>query len=147
MAKQVGLDQYLYRNTATYGSPTWVIVENVRDLTASDTYAEADVSRRNTGASAYKQTEPTLREMSFEWDMVYDPSDADFTALLGFHQARTLVEFAFSDGVIATTGTKYFRIECKLFDFTMDEPLEDGKIVHVVAKPCYSSNAPVYTTV
>ena len=147
MSKQVGLDMYLYRNTNTFASPTWAIVENVRDLTGPDSFAEADVSRRNTGASAFKQSEPTLREVSYEWDMVHDPSDADFAALLTAYAARTLTEFAFADGPIATTGTKYFRIECKLFEFSRNEALEDANIYHVVAKPCYSANAPSAVTV
>ena len=54
-------------------------------------------------------------------------SDADFAALLTAYQNRTMVEFAFADGVIATSGTKYFRIECKLFEFSRNEALEDAK--------------------
>jgi hypothetical protein len=149
MSKQVGLDMYLYRNTGSYGTPTWVVVENVRDLNGADSMAEADVSRRGTAVtgSGFKQNEPTLREMSFDWEMVRDEADADFTALRTAYAARTLVEFAFADGAIATTGTNYFRIECKIFGFERSEPLEGPNTYKVTAKPCYSANAPLLVTV
>lgn len=149
MSVYVGIDMYLYRNTASYATPTWVIVENVKDLTATDTYAEADVSRRATGTAAagIKQLEPTLREISIEWDMIRDEADTDFTALRTAHAARTLVDIALASGLIATVGTNYFRVECKLFEFGRNEALEDANIYHVVAKPCYSVNGATITTV
>lgn len=147
MSVQVGIDMYLYRNTATFGSPTWVIIENVRDLTAPDAFGEADVSRRMTGQTALKQTEPTLREFEAEWDMVRDEGDADFLALRTAFAARTLTEFAFASGAIATTGTVYYRVETKLFEFSRNEALEDANSYHVKALPCFSSNASGITTV
>lgn len=141
MPKQCGLDMYLYRNTNTYASPTWVIVENVRDLTGPDSFAEADVSRRQTGGTPIKQSEPTLREFSIEFDMVYDLTDTDFAALQTAFAARTLVEIALADGAIATTGTRYFGLEMKIFEFSRNESLTDANIYHVVMKPCYSNNA------
>ena len=144
MSKQVGLDMYLYYNTGTYGSPTWTLIENVQDLTGPDSFAEANVSRRKV---KFEQLEPTLRKVSFEWGMIYDPSDTAFAALKANYAAKTLTEFAFADGPIATNGTIYLRIECKIFTFDRDESLEGANAYKVVAKPCYSSNVPSVVTV
>jgi hypothetical protein len=144
MSKQVGLDMDLYYNSGSNASPVWVPVSDCRDLTGPDSFAEADVSRR---AAGFKQTEPTLRDASFEWEMVYDPADSAFAALKTRYAAKTLTELALADGPIATSGTIYFRIECKLFKFERNESLEGANLYSVSAKPCYSQNAPSIVTV
>lgn len=144
MSKQVGLDMYLYYNSGSYGSPTWALVSNCQDLKRPDEFAEAIVSRR---AVPVEQVEPTIRKMQFEWSMVNDATDTAFAALKTRYLAKTLTELSLADGPIATTGTIYLRVETKLFQFGGDEPLDGAAIYNVLAKPCYSSNAPGYTTV
>jgi hypothetical protein len=144
MSKQVGLDMDLYYNSATWAAPTWALISDCRDLTGPDSFAEADVSRR---AAGFKQTEPSLRDASFEWEMVYDPLDAAFALLKARYAAKTLIELALADGPILTVGTIYFRIECKLFKFERNESLEGANLYSVSAKPCYSANPPQVVTV
>jgi hypothetical protein len=140
----VGLDMLLNRNSAAYATPTWVEVKNVRDLSGPDSMGEADASSRRVKV---KQFEPTLEEIAFEWEMIYDPADADFVAFQTAYRTRAKVDLAFSDGPMATSGTNYFRIECKIFGFERSETLEGMATRKVTAKPCYSANAPVATTV
>lgn len=151
MGKQIGLDMKLYRAT---GSPAWNLVDNVRDLTGPDSYSEADVSVR---AAGIKLTEPALRDISFDWEMIYDENDADFVAIRTAYAAKTMIEFAFADGVLGTAGTtgsggtagvKYIRVECKIFKFERSEALEGANSYAVTAKPCYSADdAPTVQTV
>lgn len=151
MGKQVGLDMKLYRAT---GSPAWNLVDNVRDLTGPDSFSEADVSVRGVGI---KLTEPALRDISFDWEMIYDESDTDFTAIRTAYAAKTSIEFAFADGTLGTAGTtgsggtagvKYIRVTCKVFKFERSEALEGANSYAVTVKPCYSSNsAPTIQTV
>lgn len=151
MGKQVGLDMKLYRAT---GSPAWNLIDNVRDLTGPDSFSEADVSVRGVGI---KLTEPALRDISIEWEMVYDETDTDFTAVRTAYAAKTLIELALADGLIGTAGTvgsggtagaQYIRIECKIFKFERNEALEGANLYSVVAKPCYSAaSGPTVTTV
>jgi hypothetical protein len=148
-----GIAHKLYRNTGTFGTAVWNLVDNVRDVSIPDSYAEADVSRR---AAGLKQTEPTLRDLSIEWEMIWDTADADFAALYVHYAAKTLVELAIADGPIGTAGTVasggtvdvvFTRVECKILSWEKQEPLEGAATVKVVAKPCYSSNAFSYNTV
>lgn len=143
MAEQIGLDMLLYRNTGTNGSPTWALIENVGDLTGPDSMDKIELPRRKT---AIKQYEPGQRDISFEWDMIKDETDTQFTALRTAYAAKTLTEFAFANGPIATAGTKYFRVECKIFEFSRTEPINGANAYHVVAAPCWSANVPSYVT-
>jgi len=135
MGKQVGLDMKLYYNSATFASPTWVLLANVRDLTGPDSFSEADVSKRGSGR---KQTEPALRDISIEWEMVYDDLDVTgFVEMQTRYYNRTLTELALADAAIATSGTHYLRVECKLLKFERNEALEGANLYGVTAKPCW----------
>ena len=128
-----GLDMYLYYNTGTFASPTWVLIDNVDDLKRQRTRAEADLSSRK---SDELQREPTLADVSFSWGMINDETDTAFTAIRTAEEARTLIEFAFANQPIATTGCVYARRELKIFEFSEDQPLKDGVKTQITAKPC-----------
>lgn len=134
MTTQIGLDMKLYWNDDAYESPDWTLIDNVRDLTAPDAMVMADVSRRAVGI---KQTEPSLRDMSFEWEMVYDPTDAGFAEVQERYYSGAVMELAFANGAIATSGTIYLRVECKIFKFERNEALEGANLYSVTAKPCW----------
>jgi hypothetical protein len=145
----VGLDMTLYYNTGTFATPTWSLITNVRDLKHGQALGEADVSVRGpTSGAKRKLTEPLLIEDVFNWEMIYDETDAAFIALRGFKENRTMVEFAFMNGPIATSGSSGFRCQCKIFGWDEEEPLEGPVTVSVTAKPCKSAatNAPSYFT-
>lgn len=144
MSKQVGLDMYLYYNSATYGSPSWQLISDVQDLEIPDEFEEADVGRR---ADTFVAVEPSRRKCELSFSMVADLTDTAFAALKTRYIARTLTEFAWADGPIATTGTIYMKCEMKIFKFARKEPLSGAVTVDVVAKRCYSSNAPSVVTV
>lgn len=151
MSKQVGLDMKLFRAT---GSPAWAEVENVRDLSSPDAFGEADVSIRG---KAIKLTEPTLRDIAIDWEMIYDETDADFTAIRTAYTGKTLISLALADGAIGTSatvasggtaGVKYITLKCKILKFERQEPLEGPNTYSVTAKPCYSADdAPTVQTI
>lgn len=138
MSKQVGLEMKLYRdNGGGYGTESWLEIENVRDLSAPDAFGEADVSRRDSGM---KQTEPTLRDVAIDWEMIHDPADADFTAVQSAYYAKTAIVLALANANIATAGTEYLAVECKILKFERQEPLEGAVTYSVTAKPCWPGN-------
>lgn len=139
----IGLDMTLYRNTGTYGSPVWDLIDNVRDLRIPRKMGEADVSTRRTKV---KQFEPSQLELGVEWEMVKEEADLDYAAIQTAFNGRSMVELAFANGPIALAGTKFTRCEMKIFDFSEDQPLADADLVSVVAKPCRSINPPTTTT-
>jgi hypothetical protein len=144
MGKQVGLDMKLYYNSASYAAPTWVLINNVRDLTGPDAFSEADVSTRKLGM---KETEPALRDISIEWEMVYDDQDTTgFVQMQTNYYNRSVTELALADNLIATSGAHYLRVTCKLLKFERNEALEGANLYSVSAKPCWPGQFSFNTT-
>lgn len=142
---KLGLNCVLYRNTGSYGSPNWVEVPNVKDLTLNSEMGEADVSTRGDGGQ--RITEPTLETASIEFQMVHDPTDAGFAAIAAAKAARTAIEFAVLDGSIETSTSEGLRATMKCFNFSRTENLEDAVMVSVTLKPSRADNPPEYGTV
>ena len=118
---------------------------NVRDVTLNLEEGEADVTTRaNNG---WRATEPTLKEASIEFEMVYDPGDTGFTKFLGAWLNRTVLAVAILDGAKDTVGTMGLWADFKVTSFTKSEPLEEGQTVSVTIKPAYSTVAPEWVKV
>lgn len=137
---KLGLSAKLYRNTGTYGSPTWTEISAVRDLTLSDAMSEADVTRRASGG--WRETVATLREASIDFDMVNVADDTQVSALRAAYAARTIVEFAVLDGDVLTPGTRGLRASCQVTKFELSQELENAQTYSVTIKPAPSANAP-----
>lgn len=151
MSVKFGLDAKLYFCVAGIGSgggggtPTWLELSNVKNVTLSLQKGEADVTTRaNNG---WKATAGTLKEGSIEFEMVWDTSDTGFTAIKDAYFNNTAIGIAAMDGGIASPGSQGLWADCMITDFSRDEPLEDAISVKVTAKPTYSANPPVWKTV
>lgn len=132
------LDLLVYRNTGSFGVPVWVRMANIKDLSGPDSKTEGDASIRG---SFIAMKEPTLQEVSFEFDVVHDPLDPDFLALETAYEGNLPMELAMADGVIVTTGTRYRRYTVKVFDWSRGENLADVATRHATLKPCFTTNA------
>jgi len=149
MSVKLGLDAKLYYCVAGIGgSPTWVELTNVKNVTLSLTKGEADVTTRaNKG---WKATAGTLKEASIEFEMVWDTKDAGFKAIKDAYFDGTLIGIAAMDGPVSgadSSGSQGLWADCMITDFSRDEPLEEALSVKVTAKPTYSTNAPTWKTV
>lgn len=147
MAYKLGINCKLYRNTNTYASPTWVEVENVRDLTKSFERGESDLTTRGYAAGGWEATVAVLLSGTVDFGMVYDSADVDFVALEDAFYANTAVEFAMCDGAITTTGTKGLRATFSIMKFGENQPLKEGVTVDVSMKVSYATNAPSRFTI
>jgi TP901-1 family phage major tail protein len=135
----------LYQNTGSYASPTWSLMGNVKDVTLNLETGEADVTTR--GNDGWRATVATLREASVEFEMIWDPSDAGFTAIQTAFFANSMVELAVMDGDITTAGSQGLRATCMITSFSRAEALEEAITASVTAKPTYADNAPEWYTV
>lgn len=136
----LGLNARLYRNTGSFGTPTWTLVSNVSDLNANDSMEEADASTRADGGFAV--SEPTLRGLELSFGMINKPGDADVTAFLAAYAARTALDLAVMDGPIATVGSKGVRARYKVHQFPRAQELRDVQKFDVMLKPCVDANPP-----
>lgn len=145
MSVKLGLDAKLYRNTGTFGSPTWNEIKNVKDVTLNLEAGEADVTTR--GNNGWRATVATLKDGSIEFEMVWDSADDDFASIRDAFLNKTSIELAVMDGDVAVAGSQGLRATCMITNFSRNEALEEAITVSVTAKPTYSANPPSWLTV
>lgn len=134
---RIGLNCKLYRNTGTYGTPTWVEIVNARDVTVPLSKGEADTSRRG---SSWKTRKGTLKDASIDFQLIQDDGDASFTALLDSFLNGTPIDLLVLDGAIADPAAQGLRATCEVFNFQEGQPLENAVTFDVSAKPCPAKN-------
>lgn len=145
MAFKLGKDCKIYRNTGTYASPTWNIIDSARDVTLELSKGEADVTTR--GNAGWRAIVATLKEASIQFEMVWDPDSDDNTALTNAFLNDTVVEFLVLDGPVGTNGSQGLRASCMVTEFSRSEPLEEAVTASVTVKPTLATNPPSWFVV
>ena len=140
---RLGMNAKTYRNTNTYASPTWDLVDNIRDLNMPLESDEVDSSIRGFGGFA--SSEPTLMRIGLSFNMNHDPDDTDWEALRASYFDRSAVELLILDRATGT-GAEGIRASFKVHQFSKGEPLAGLQTTDVVAKPCIAANAPAWYT-
>jgi len=126
---KLGLDGKFYRGAA--GTTASTLVENVKDVTLSIEKGTADITRRKSGK--WRSTKTTLMDGTLEWEMVWDPDDADIVAIKDAFFNDTPIALAVFDA--APPDGKGLDADFVITKFGRNEPLEEGMTVPVEAKP------------
>lgn len=129
----------LYRNSGSYGTPTWDLITNVRDLTLNLDKDEVDITTRGSGG--FKEFIDGMIDASIDFGMVWDTADTDFTAIRTAFFAKTAIEFLILDGLVATPGSQGLRVTCMVKSFTRNENLGEALMVDVTLRPVKNANA------
>lgn len=146
MAHVLAEDAKLYYNTGTYGTPTWTEITNVKDLTLSLEKDEIDLTTR--GSNGFKEFADGLIDASVEFGLLWDTSDAAFTALQDAFFNKTSEELLILDGSSATSGNQGLRATMMVKSFSRSESLGEALMVEVSVRPVKNSNAaPAWYTV
>jgi len=140
MAYVLGMNAKLYRcatlindSDNTPALATWILIGNVRDLTLNLETGEADITTR--GNDGWRQTAATLKDGSLEFEMVWDPGDAAFTAVQTAWDTPTEIGIAALDGAEDAAGSQGLAGNFSVTNFTRTEPLEEALIAAVTLKP------------
>jgi len=145
MAHVLGMNCKLYVDEDGVGVGTWVLAENVKDVTLTLETAEADVTTRaNDG---WRATVATLKEATIECEMQWDTADTIFTAIQTAFLTNATIGVAAMDGLITTPGSQGLVADMAVVSFSRSEPLEEAATVSVTLKPTYSTTAPTWTTI
>ncbi len=144
MAYVLGRNCKMYRNTGTYGSPTWNEIPGVRDVTLNLDSESADVQTRANGVWGADAVVKLAASIDFE--MIWDTTDADLTALLTAYLAISAVEFLILDGAQGTSGSQGLRATCNITKFARTETLNEAAKASVSIKPTLATNAPSWYT-
>ena len=142
---RLGLNAKCYRNSGTYASPTWVEMKNIVDLTVGDEMESADVTSRASGG--YAESEPTIRSIDLEFQMVNKAADADMLAIRAAYAARSSLDIVAMDGEIATAGSHGVRARYKVHSFKKGQNLKEAQMIDVVLKPASDTNPPSEMTI
>lgn len=142
--KKLGGECKLYRNSGTYGSPTWNEITNAVDVSLD---ASKGAGEFKTRADAWVAFAAGKISAGLNVKYVYDPGDDDWSVLRDAFLNNTVIGFAMMDGAIATTGNQGLRIDCQIHEFPIDQPLEEGVTVQIKLMPAISDNAPAWYTV
>jgi len=122
----LGMNAKLYYGAA--GSEATTEMGNVKDVTLTLEAGEADVTTRaNLG---WRATAPTLRECTVEFEMVWDPTDAGFTAIKNAFLSAGLIALKVLDRAAGQGPDGDFAIT----SFSRNEALEEAITVSVTAK-------------
>jgi hypothetical protein len=135
----LGFNAVLYRNTGTYGTPVWVALNNVVDLTLGDEMDEVDVSTRGSGG--FSQYEPGMRNLDLTFQMLNRAADADVAAIRTAYNNKAAIDMQVLDNLIANDGVG-IRASWKVFQFPSGQELRGAQTFDVVMKPCYATNNP-----
>jgi len=122
----LGMNAKLYYGAA--GSTPSTEMGNVKDVTLTLEAGEADVTTRAN--SRWRATAPTLRECTAEFEMVWDPTDAGFTAIKNAFLSAGLIALKVLDQASGQGPDGDFAIT----SFSRNEALEEAITVSVTAK-------------
>lgn len=146
----VGFKARTYRNTGSYGSPTWLNVGGIRDNTLNGTKEDIDGTTRDSGVFM----EHLAGHIDAGVDFVYRPkaigvSDPNLDAFIDSWLNGTPIELAIMDDDITTVGAKGLRASCEVFDFTRGEGIGDAIEYTVSVKPTPNNggNPPAWITI
>ncbi len=131
---KLGLEGKLYYGDS--GATATNELSNAKDVTLNLESSEADVTTR--GNNGWRATVAALKDASIEWSMIWDTSDAGFTAIKNAYLNGTAIALAILD---AENG-EGLDADFAITSFSREEPLEDAMSVSVTAKPTYSTRAP-----
>lgn len=141
---RIGLSSRIYRNTGNYAVPTWTNLAIVQN--AKMTF---DINMASFGSRGgqYEENLPALTKGPIEFSMLSDTSDTSYDAIRDAAIAKTVLDIAFADDAIATTGTRYWRADYYVSKFAPDQTLEQVNTTDVALSIARSTNARSFTTV
>jgi hypothetical protein len=149
MGNKFGVEAILYyiaaEQTTWTPTPAWVQYVNVKNVTNPTSLKEVDVTTRGSGN--FEATDGRIKQTSIEFDVILDPSDANYVAFETAYYNNTIIAVADMSGDIGTAGSRGLWANCKVTQFNREEPIDGEQKIHVVCKPTSSTNTPVWKVV
>lgn len=151
----LGLNAVLYRNTGTYGSPTWTAVTCVSDLKVDPSWDTVEIPTR---ASKIKKNGKTLLGVAITGSLKSHLTDAAYLAIIAALMSQTtVIDFMVLNAGNTDTGAHGFRGEFLVTQGGEDQGVGSGIKTDITFVPADTDNAfstvlvtagaPVFTTV
>lgn len=137
MSVKIGIDgvlTYLAGGQDQVG--TYTEIDIVQDVTLTNERGEADITSRASGG--YRETIGTVKDLTLEFSMHYDPTDAGFTAFKNAYDNNTILAIQVLDG---PSGEGY-QADFRVTRFNINQPIENAQTVDVTCRTTPSATAP-----
>lgn len=128
----------VYRNTGTYGSPTWTAIDFVRDANIGKPWDFGDASIRATRVKLYH---PTQMDIAPSLTVRCDDANAGYLALESSANSGSPIELLILDGPIATEGVRGVRASFHVSDTGQDQAIGNVLYKNFELKPAFSTDA------
>lgn len=153
---RVGIRCKLYRNTGTWGSPTWDEVTCVSDFKVDKKWAEAAFVTRETPV---EQTLKTFLQLSLTGKLQVRNGSGDYQTIDDAMNARTKLDLMVLNGANNENDVRGYRFHAQVFDGSQDQGPGAALLDDVMFKPTapdiatelpqsvlVTTGAPVFTT-
>lgn len=142
MAKYLGKDMSINRNTGNYASPAWAFLRAAKDIKLNLEAIEFDTSDRGSDGDT---TTPSRYKCSVDFDAIWD-GGTGLTALRTAFLAGSSIELAVLDQTATNSGWGV-RGEWAVTAFPLDMPLNDGQKLKIQLQlHGQYTNAPAFYT-
>ena len=124
----LGIDCKLYYST-TFATPTRIEITRAINVTQPMSKGKAEINSRQT---RWKPKRPTLREIGLDFGYRYTRgTDTVFAAMRDSFLNDTNLVFWVLDGSDQVIGAQGMVFPGQVFDFPVDQQLEDGQVVNI----------------
>lgn len=156
MSTRLGIDGKVYRNTGTYGTPTWTEITLVKDVQVSPTWSKADSSSR---ASKVMSDVKAQLALAFTISVKVSLTDAGYIALMdSFVDPDGVIDMLVLNGDTATNGVEGWRFDAGVFGASEDQSIgaalyrdfdigPSGHAVNVSKRVTVAAGAPVFASI
>ena len=133
----IGADCKLYRNTGSYGSPTWVEIDIIGTLNHNRSFAEGDISMR---ASKKKRSYRTQEDTPIDFTTPAVEGDTNYEALLDAYVDGAILDLLIAAGARTVSGHSWHRDRFQIFNKSEPQNVDGVVQVSWTLKPSFTTN-------
>lgn len=117
----IGLNALIYRNTATFATPTWVAVPEFENVTLTPTYAQLPANSR---ASRIAQMQLGLASVAVTARLKVKPGNTNYGVIMDAFHLKTVLDLLILDAINTFVGATGVRAECFIAAAANDQGME-----------------------
>jgi hypothetical protein len=137
-----GRDAKMYRNTASYGTPTWVAMDNIGDVSDDLNHEQVEVPLRSSGNINRFFYGNTSMSLTINTSNIKD--DATLAAIWDAFRNKTTLDLLVLDRAKEDAEARGFRCEFGVFGHPRDQAVKSVQSSALALVPVISSNPVVF---
>lgn len=142
---KLGIEAVVYRNTGSYGSPTWSEVTRISDFTPNEKWDVAEIMIR---LARVKFGAKTTLDIGFTGKLLRDDDDANYLAFVDAARSPDdVVDLLILDGPNDVVGSIGVRADYQITDNTGSQNPGDVLYMDLNGVPYPTANSPSFAEV